>query len=92
MVLIFFAITILALLTLITCCMTCLCKRCNPRRPTSSARYTFDVDPKEINECGVEDGLVHEQEPDVFVNDGNWDTKKDVIIIQMQNINPTKEV
>lgn len=85
MVIIFFAIAFVALLTLITCSVTCLCKHCNPRRPTSSARYTFDVDTKENSEGGIGN-------KDVFVNDGSLDLKDGVIIIQMQNINPTKEV
>ena len=92
MVIIFFAIAFVALLTLITCCVTCLCKHCNPRRPTSSARYTFDVDTKENSEGGIGNNFIHHQDMDVFVNDGNLDTKDGVIIIQMQNINLTTEV
>ena len=87
MVIIFLAlaVVIFGVLSLLTCCVTCLCHHFKHRQPTCAARYTFEVDANENDDRNyfLQDhvgSLLNE------ANLINIADKDDVVVIQMHTM------
>ena len=93
MVIIFLAIAVVifGVLSLITCCVTCLCHHFKHRQPTCAARYTFEVN---ANDNDERNNILHDNVGS-FLNEadlGNIADKDDVVVIQMYTMESNTNV